>query len=192
MLQPGHPACLPPLTPPPPPPSTLFSTLDWHFVHILGKTIVFCFKKSITEWKKKFHYFRRFLSFLLICHIIFLRNSGACLLVVYATATKLSPTTSPYIYRDWNLKVMWWDSLDRKGNNKRYLLFTWENRKFRLEILFRTLRPTQAVIWDDVIFLLFLACSADLEILCSVSFSHHVSFYSFMFKYTRFSPRWIV
>ena len=185
MMQPGHPACLPPLNPPPPPPSTLFFTLDWHFVHILGKTIVFCFKKSITEWKKKFHYFRRFLSFLLISHIIFLRNSGACLLVVYATATKLSPTTSPYIYRDWNLKVMWWDSLHRNGNDKRYLLFTWE-------ILFRTNRPIWAVIWDDVIFLLFLACSADLDILCSVSFSHHVNFYSFMFKYTRFSPRWIV
>ena len=47
-------------------------------------------------------------------------------------------------------------------------------------ILFGNLLIIWAVIWGDVIFLLFLVCSADLHILCSGStFSHHIKFYSF-------------
>ena len=37
------------------------------------------------------------------------------------------------------------------------------------------------MICGDAIFLLYLVCSADLEILCSGFFFHHVKFYSFMF-----------
>ena len=40
-----------------------------------------------------------------------------------------------------------------------------------------------AVIWGDAVFLLFLACSADLDILCSGSFYHHVRFDSFIFMH---------
>ena len=40
-----------------------------------------------------------------------------------------------------------------------------------------------AVIWGDSIFLLFFVCSADLEKLCTGSFSHHVKFYSFMYMH---------
>ena len=39
------------------------------------------------------------------------------------------------------------------------------------------------VIWGDVVFLLFLACLADLDILCSGSFYHHVKFDSFIFMH---------
>ena len=41
------------------------------------------------------------------------------------------------------------------------------------------LQKLWAVIFDNVIFLLFLVCSADLDIVCSESSSHHVKFYSF-------------
>ena len=39
------------------------------------------------------------------------------------------------------------------------------------------------VIWGDAVFLLFLACLADLDILCSGSFYHHVKFDSFIFMH---------
>ena len=70
----------------------------------------------------------------------------------------------------------------------RYLPFTWENQKFRLEnqmvhaIPFGKLQKIWAVICDDVIFLLLLVCSADLDIVCSRSSSHHVKFYMFMHR----------
>ena len=41
----------------------------------------------------------------------------------------------------------------------------------------------RAAIWDDTIFLHFSVCWADLQILCSGSFSHNIKFYSFMFKH---------
>ena len=44
-----------------------------------------------------------------------------------------------------------------------------------------------AVIWGDAVFLLFLACSADLDILCSGSFYHHVKFDSFIFMHKIFT-----
>ena len=65
-----------------------------------------------------------------------------------------------------------------------YLPFTWENRKFRLEnqmvhvIPFGKLQKIWAVFCDDVIFLLLLVCSADLDIVWSGSPSQHVKFYS--------------
>ena len=45
---------------------------------------------------------------------------------------------------------------------------------------FEKLPKKGAVIWGDAIFLLFLVCSAYLDIHCSRSFSHHVKFYSLM------------
>ena len=66
-----------------------------------------------------------------------------------------------------------------------YLPITWENRKFGSEnqmaraIPIGKLQKLWAVIFDNVIFLLFLVCSADLDIVCSESSSHHVKFYSF-------------
>ena len=62
-----------------------------------------------------------------------------------------------------------------------------KNRKFRLEdqmvraIPLGKFQEIWAVIWGNAIFLPFLVFSADLEILCSGFFSHHVKFYSFMF-----------
>ena len=70
-----------------------------------------------------------------------------------------------------------------------YLPFTWKNRKFRLEsqivraTSFGKLQKIWTVIREDAIFLLFLVCSADVDILCGVLFSHHVRFYSFMFMH---------
>ena len=64
---------------------------------------------------------------------------------------------------------------------------TVENRLLGLEnqmvraIPFGKLQKIWAVFCDDVVFLLFLVCSADLDIVCSGSSSHHVKFYSFMF-----------
>ena len=46
----------------------------------------------------------------------------------------------------------------------------------------------EAVFCDEVIFLLFLVCSADLGIVWSGSSSHHVKFYSFVFMH-RISTR---
>ena len=46
-------------------------------------------------------------------------------------------------------------------------------------IPFGKLRKLWAVLCDDVIFLLLLVYSADLDIVCSESSSHHVKFYSF-------------
>ena len=40
-----------------------------------------------------------------------------------------------------------------------------------------------AVIRGNAIFLLFLVCSAELVVLCNVSFSHQVKFYSFVFMH---------
>ena len=66
-----------------------------------------------------------------------------------------------------------------------YLAFTWENQKFRMEnqmvlpILFRKRQEIWAMIQDDAFFLLFLVCSADLDILCSGF--HRVQFYNFIF-----------
>ena len=42
--------------------------------------------------------------------------------------------------------------------------------------------------WGDAIFLLFLVCSVDLDILCSRSFSHHVKFLSFYAYAQDFHP----
>ena len=44
------------------------------------------------------------------------------------------------------------------------------------------------MICANAIFLLFLFCLADLDILCSGLFSHHVKFYSFMFMYKISTP----
>ena len=49
--------------------------------------------------------------------------------------------------------------------------------------LFGKLLKIWAVIRGDAIFLLFLVCSAKLVVLCNVSFSHQVKFYSFMFMH---------
>ena len=46
-------------------------------------------------------------------------------------------------------------------------------------IPFGKLQKLWAVFCDDVVFLLFLVCSADLDIVCCESSSHHVKFYSF-------------
>ena len=43
-------------------------------------------------------------------------------------------------------------------------------------------------IWGDAIFLLFLVCSVDLDILCSGSFSRHVKFLSFYAYAQDFHP----
>ena len=48
---------------------------------------------------------------------------------------------------------------------------------------FGTLLKIWAVIRGDAIFLLFLVCSAKLVVLCNVSFSHQVKFYSFVFMH---------
>ena len=75
-----------------------------------------------------------------------------------------------------------------------YLPFTWENRKFRMEnqrvqaIPFGKLQKKWAVFYDDVVFLLFLVCSADLDMVCSGSSSHHAKFYILMFMH-RISTR---
>ena len=73
-----------------------------------------------------------------------------------------------------------------------FLPFSWENRKFRIKnqmvcpIPFWKLQKIWAVIWGDAVFLLFLVCSAYLEILCRGSLSHHVKFKSFMFMHKVF------
>ena len=49
-------------------------------------------------------------------------------------------------------------------------------------IPFGKLQKIWAMIWGDADFLIFLVCSADLDIPCSGAFSYnHVKFYSFMF-----------
>ena len=64
-------------------------------------------------------------------------------------------------------------------------------------IPFGKLQKIWAVICGDAIFLLYLVnlvprvCSADLEIVCSGYFFHHVKFYSFMFM-RKISTRVIV
>ena len=50
-------------------------------------------------------------------------------------------------------------------------------------VLFGKLLKIWAVIRGDAIFLLFLVCSAELVVLCNVSFSHQVKFYSFVFMH---------
>ena len=54
-------------------------------------------------------------------------------------------------------------------------------------IPFGELQETWPVIGGGAIFLLFIVCSADLDIHCDRSFSHHVKFYSFMIP-----PGWFV
>ena len=54
-------------------------------------------------------------------------------------------------------------------------------------IPFGELQETWPVIWGGAIFLLFIVCSADLDIHCDRSFSHHVKFYRFMIP-----PGWFV
>ena len=54
-------------------------------------------------------------------------------------------------------------------------------------ISFGKLKKIWPVIWVDAIFLLFLVCSADLGILFSGQFPHHVKFYSFMFLHKIFT-----
>ena len=48
-------------------------------------------------------------------------------------------------------------------------------------VAFGNLQKMWAVISGDKIFLVFLVCSAYMDLLCSLSFSHHVKFYSSMF-----------
>ena len=75
--------------------------------------------------------------------------------------------------------------------------FTWKNRKFQFEKQvvraindFGKLQKIWAVICGDAIFLLFLVCSAELDIPCSRTFSRHVKFYSFIYVYAQdFHPR---
>ena len=82
---------------------------------------------------------------------------------------------------------------DKVQVNQGYLSFTWENRKFRWEIQmvhpipFGKLQKMWAVIWGEAIFQLILVCSADLYILCSGSFFHHVKFYSFILMHKIFT-----
>ena len=52
---------------------------------------------------------------------------------------------------------------------------------------FRKHQKLWAVIWGNAVFLLFLACSADLDILCSGLFYHHVKFDSFIFMHKIFT-----
>ena len=54
---------------------------------------------------------------------------------------------------------------------------------------FGKLQEIWGVFSGDAIFLLFLICSADLDILCSGSFSHLVKFCSFLFVH-QFLPGW--
>ena len=68
--------------------------------------------------------------------------------------------------------------LDGKNGN-----FGWKIKCYGA-IAFGKLRKNWAVIWVDANFLLFLVCSADLDVLCSGPFSHDVKFYSFIFKHT--------
>ena len=79
----------------------------------------------------------------------------------------------------WNPESQRWDP------ESRGTCHFWENRKFWSEnqmahaIPIAKLQKLWAVIFDNVIFLLFLVCSADLDIVCSELSSHHVKFYSF-------------
>ena len=50
-------------------------------------------------------------------------------------------------------------------------------------ILFGNFQKIWAVICSDTIFLLFLVCSADFDMLLSGLFSHYVKFYSSMFMH---------
>lgn len=87
--------------------------------------------------------------------------------------------------------------ISARVNNQRYLPVTLENRKLRWEkqmvrhFIFLgggKLKKIWAVIWGDVICLLFLVCSANLDIPWSGSFFNRVRFSSFMFMhkiYTR-------
>ena len=56
-------------------------------------------------------------------------------------------------------------------------------------ILLRELQKIKYGLWFAAMkfVLLFWVCSADLDILCSVSFSHHVKFHSFVFMQKIFS-----
>ena len=72
-----------------------------------------------------------------------------------------------------------------------YLLFTRENRKFRLEnqmvriiSFIRKLQKIWAVIWEDAINLFFYpfqSVQLILDLLCSGSFTHHFKFNRFIF-----------
>ena len=68
-----------------------------------------------------------------------------------------------------------------------YLLFTQENRKFRLENPHHFIWEASENMgcdlrWcDKFIFLPFPVCAADLDLLCSGSFTHHFKFNRFIF-----------
>ena len=53
------------------------------------------------------------------------------------------------------------------------------------------LKKISAVIWGDLIFLLFLVCSADLDIPCSGLFFNQVKFYSFIKFMHKISTRMV-
>ena len=53
------------------------------------------------------------------------------------------------------------------------------------------LKEISAVIWGDLIFLLFLVCSADLDIPCSGLFFNRVKFYSFIKFMHKISTRMV-
>ena len=58
-------------------------------------------------------------------------------------------------------------------------------------ILFGKRHKIWGVICGDAIFLFFSVCSADLDVLCSGSFSRQVKFYSFKFMH-KIPPGWFV
>ena len=65
--------------------------------------------------------------------------------------------------------------------------FSLKNRLFAL-YPFGKLQKIWAVISVDAIFLLFLVCSAELDIPCSRTSSRHVKFYSFIYVYAQDFP----
>ena len=85
-----------------------------------------------------------------------------------------------------------------KGNLG-YLAFTLENRKFWLEkqkfcaIPFGKVQETWAVIWGDAVFLLFLVCSADLDLCFFIAgFSPTTSSFIVICLRKSFLPWWFV
>ena len=75
----------------------------------------------------------------------------------------------------------------RLGSYDLHLQKFWlENQMVRI-IPLGELQETWPVIWGGAIFLLFIVCSADLDIHCNECFSQHVKFYSFMIP-----PGWFV
>ena len=85
-------------------------------------------------------------------------------------------------------------SKKRVTKNTRVLTIYMGNRKFWLEnqivcaIPFGKASEKRALFGCDAIFQLFLVCSANMDLLCSESFSLHVKFYIFTFMHKSFTP----